>query len=122
MCWTTTNFSAMKERKASKDMIVYKVLVIEKHRFGKTRLVSPYRGFRYKPGKTYHAELGITITNYSLIINEGLHCFDNIAKAGEYANNLIKSVAIVPAIIPEGTRYYMNESMEIVTEKLKIIL
>lgn len=122
MCWVTTNLSAMKEHRASGDMRVYKVLYIKKNRFGKTRLVSPLMGFRYKPGKTYHAELGITKTAYSLIIMEGLHCFDNIARAGEYADNLMKTVVIVPAIIPEGTRYYMNESMEIVTEKLKIML
>lgn len=122
MCWTTIKPSTMKEHRASGDIRVYKVLFVKKNRFGKTKFVSPHMNFCYKSGKTYHSALGITKTNYSLVINEGLHCFYNIARAGEYAEGLVESVAIVPAIIPEGTRFYINEEMEIVTEKLKIIL
>lgn len=117
-----TNPLTMMEHIASGDMLVYKVLFVKKNRFGKTKLVSPYMNFRYKPGKIYHAELGIIEKDNTLIIHEGLHCFYSIVRAGEYAVRFIETVVVVPAIIPEGTRYYRNENMEIVTEKLKIVL
>lgn len=112
----------MREQRASIDMEVYKILSVEKSIFGKTKFISPCIGFCYKPGKVYHSKLGITQTNYSLAIDEGLHCFQNMTSAGIYADSFRRPYAIVPAIIPEGTRYYINEDGEIVTEKLKIVL
>lgn len=125
MCWTAINPSFMRECRASEDIKVYKILLVRKSIFGKIEFISPCMDFHYKPGKVYHSELGITQTNYSLIIEEGLHCFQNMTSAGIYADNLfigLEPYAIVPAIIPKGTRYYINENREIVTEKLKIVL
>lgn len=114
----------MREKTASEDMEVYKILSVRKGRFGRTKFVSPCMDFRYKPGKVYHAKLGITLTNYSLIIDEGLHCYSNIADAAMCADSFLIAgpIVIAPAIIPKGTRYYINETREIVTEKLKILL
>lgn len=122
MCWMTTHPSFMREQRASIDMEVYKILSVKKGRFGKTEFISPCMDFRYKPGRVYHSKLGITQTNYSLIIDEGLHCFQNMTSAGMYADSFGGPCAIVPAIIPKGTRYYINEDRGIVTEKLKIVL
>lgn len=112
----------MREQRASIDMEVYKILSVRKGRFGKTEFISPCMGFRYKPGRVYHSKLGITQTNYSLIIDKGLHCFRNMTNAGIYADGFRETCAIVPAITPKGTKYYVNENKEIVTEKLKILL
>lgn len=112
----------MKEHRATEDMKVYKLLLVEHGRFGKIKFISPQFGFHYKPGKIYHTELGVKQTNYSLIINEGLHCFQGMASAGMYVDNPVGTAIIVTAIIPEGARYYVNEDGEIVTDKLMIVL
>lgn len=124
MCWITTHPSFMREQRASIDMEVYKILSVRKDRFGRTKFVSPCMDFHYKLGKVYHAKLGITQTNYSLIIDEGLHCYSNMADDARYAGNFVAAgpYVVAPAIIPKGTRYYINEIGEIVTEKLKILL
>lgn len=122
MCWIATHPSFMREQRASMDMEVYKILLVRKGRFGKTEFISPCMDFHYKPGKVYHSKLGITQTDYSLTIDEGLHCFQDMPSAGVYADAFRGLCAIVPAIIPKGTRYYVNENRQIVTEKLKIVL
>lgn len=122
MCWITIRPSFMRGYRASEDIEVYKILSVRKGIFGKTEFISPCMDFHYKPGKVYHSELGITQEEYSLIIEEGLHCFQDMTSAGMYADGLGGPYVIVPAIIPEGTRYYVNENKEIVTEKLKIVL
>lgn len=122
MCWTTATHDLMKEQIAFEDMVVYKMLSIRKGKFGRTKFISPYMNFRYKPGKVYHAKLVITQTPHFLTIDEGLHCFQNLASAGRYADSYGDLCIIVPAIIPGGTKYYINERGEIITEKLKIVL
>lgn len=122
MCWSTGIHAFMKEHTAFGDMVVYKILLIRKGRFGRTKFISPYMDFCYKPGKVYHAKLGITQTPYLLTIKEGIHCFQNMASAGRYVDSYGDLYTIVPAIIPNGTRYYVNEDRKIVTEKLKIVL
>lgn len=122
MCWITTNPLHMREYRAPEDTTVYKVLRVEKGLFKRKKFVSPCIGFHYKPEKMYHVKLKITTTGHSMVIEEGLHCFKNMSSAGIYADSLIGPCAIVPAIIPKGTRYYINEDSQIVTEKLKIIL
>lgn len=112
----------MREHKAPIDITVYKILRVEKGLFKRKKFVSPCIGFRYKPEKMYHVKLKITNTGYSMVIEEGLHCFKNMSSAGIYADSLIGPCAIVTAIIPKGAEFYINEDNQIVTEKLKVII
>lgn len=60
-------------------------------------------------------------------ISEGFHCFTYRCTAERYLSKntftcIISNFVIVTAVIPEGTKYYVNERHEIVTEALKIVL
>lgn len=123
MCWSTQKHELMNRRIAVGDITVYKILKVRKNIFGKLRFHSLFhQKFTWKPGKTYHAELGKPESYFSCMeIYEGLHCFGDIKAAGFYADNSNEPVCIVPAIIPEGSYYYINENSEIVTENLRIL-
>lgn len=121
MCWTARGPKFRKELTAFNDMTVYKILRVERKRFGRTRFEPPIQEFTWKPGKTYHTKLGRTDAFLVTEINEGFHCFETMEAAGRYAACLSGGICIASATIPRGSRYYLNERHEIVTESLRIL-
>lgn len=124
----------MQAKVADKNIVVFKIVQLRGGKFGKINMFSPFYDdtFRYKLGKTYHQKITPRTEKYStgglyMEIFEGIYCLAYRNTAERYLSEnistcTISNFAIVTAIIPEGTKYYINERDEIVTEALKIVL
>jgi hypothetical protein len=114
---------------AKTDIPVFKIL--EKHGNGGFR--SPYQGMRYKLGKLYQAEIRSSATGMycsgsdrvayqheknKIFYNRGLHAYTTIdaARYGKYSG-----MYIMNAVIPAGSRYYVNKVGMVVSNQLKVI-
>ena len=132
MCWTTYVRSLTEPQYAKTDMTVCKIVRLRRKIFGRKVFEAPFylSDFKYEPNKVYYQEIegvlmGTTEEGNFLCqeINIGLHCFDSSKAAirylgGFWGYNLI----LVKAVIPEGTKYFINEHGQIVTERLKILI
>ena len=86
--------------------------------------------FKYKPNKVYYQEIRGVLRGSTeegefqyQTINIGLHCFASNEAAVRYLGGFWNyNLILVKAVIPEGTKYFINEHGEIITEKLKILI
>ena len=97
---------------ATEDIVCFKRMIPFNHNI----LITPYRDFEYKIGKTYSAEfsdkLGIGI------IEEGLHSYTNKERAKLWKTS---DEIVVKCIIPKGSIYYFNPNdEEYVSNKLYV--
>lgn len=103
MCTYIANANKLK---ATKDMVVYKIV---KKKFGK--YYAPFRDVPYKDNKIsseIEVEDGWPAT-FSYI-RKGIHSFTTLSNAIDYCNmssrQLRKKCVIVKAIVPKGSTYY----------------
>lgn len=132
MCWITYVRSFIEPQYAKTDMNVCKIVRLRRKRFGGVVFEAPFYGFgfRYKPNKVYYQEIkgilrGTTEDDEFLCqeIGIGLHCFNSDEAAIKYLNGVWDyNLTLVKAAIPEGTKYFINEFGEIITERLKILI
>ena len=132
MCWITYAKSFIEPRYAKTDMNVCKIVKLRRKWFGKRVLEAPFcgSGFKYEPNKVYYQEikgvLRVTTEEGNFLhqgIDIGLHCFGSNEAAIRYLGNFWNyNLTLVRAVIPKGTKYFINEHGEIVTERLKILI
>ena len=132
MCWITYGKSFIEPRYAETDMDVYKIVRLRRKWFGRMVFEAPFCnfGFEYKPNKVYYQEIeGVLkrITEEGNFLYQeigiGLHCFVSDKAAIRYLDSFWNyDLALVKAVIPGGTKYFINEHGEIVTERLKILI
>lgn len=132
MCWITYVRSLAEPHYAETDMKVCKIVRLRRKWFGRTVFEAPFygSGFKYKLNKVYYQEImdvfrlitGEDKFQYQTI-NIGLHCFAlNEAAIRYLAGSWNYNLILVKAVIPEGTKYFINEYGEIITERLKILI
>lgn len=118
MCWISSKTPVAKI--AKRDKVVYKetwaALASEDSQF----ILSMWKRFKYKIGETYTLPTPLEIKkrpyNWSNFkISEGFHSYNS--KKFILFTNLI----IIKCIIPAGTKYYLNEMGDVVSESIKLI-
>lgn len=131
MCWVTYARRLSEPQYAKTDMSVYKIVRLRRKRFGRVVFEAPFHlsGFTYKPNKVYYQEMEVVkkVTEEGNFlyqeISTGLHCLNSSKAATKYLGDFWSyNLIMVKAVIPEGTKYFINESGEIVTERLKILI
>ena len=131
MCWITYKSDFREPRFTETDMLVFKIVRLCRKRFGRMIFGSPFYDydFKYKPNKVYYQEIKsareVTEEDVFLFkkIDVGLHCFVSDKAAIRYLDGFWNyDLALVKAVIPGGTKYFINEHGEIVTERLKILI
>lgn len=130
MCWVTN--SKPEAHVADSDIKVYKIVTKTPC---KNIVNSLYCVYTYKIGKLYEMEeriipgLVLSGTNgKSYAIKEGFHSYATFEKAKmefeeviAYAlNPNVNMLVITECIIPEGSRYYINDGGEVVSDKIII--
>lgn len=131
MCWTgkITGF-----RIAFKDVPVIKVCYKRGDFKG---YLSKIQNYLYDLNKTEKAKLGITPSKvrkgFFFDINEGLHSYEATKFWSEWANyyNVSEYIGLISdencnyhyvvGFIPKGSIYFINDSGEIVSNKLKLV-
>lgn len=131
MCWIgkITGF-----RIAFKDVPVIKVCYKSKHISG---YLSKIRDYVYDLNKTEKARLNISHykeqKGFLLEINEGLHSYAardfwkkwtkyyNVSRIIGLINNNVNGYNYLVGFVPKGSIYFINDSGEIVSNKLKLV-
>lgn len=131
MCWITYVSSFVEPQYAETDIDVYKIVRLRRKRFGRIVFEAPFHDsdFKYKPNKVYYQEMEVVkkVTEEGDFlyqeIHTGLHCLNSSKAVTRYLGNFWNyNLTLVRAVIPKGTKYFINESGEIVTERLKILI
>lgn len=130
MCWVTN--SKPEAHFADSNIKVYKIVTKTSR---KNMVNSLYRGYTYKIGKLFEMEKRIipglvlsSANGKSYAIKEGFHSYATFAKATRKfeeiitydLNSSVNMFVIVECIIPEGSRYYINNEGEVVSDKIII--
>lgn len=137
MCWIGRTTKEVKSIFAKEDVFVYKIL---KRNIFNGSLTSPYKEMPYEVGKTYEQGINSFHNGTGFAIEEGLHFYDGdciVRNYGGYVDIYSRNternidwfpnhsceyrITICKCRIPEGTKYYINERGEIVTEKIEIV-
>lgn len=107
---------------AETDISCYKVLIKQSHR-GAGRYGSPFQPADWTLGVVKQDYLDqIPTGRYGGEINNGLHSFSSIKRAGVYtADKQLYNRKILKAVIPKGSEYYFNsDRKEYVSDRLII--
>lgn len=130
MCWITN--SKPEAHFADSDIKVYKIVTKTPR---KNMVNSLYCGYTYKIGKLFEMEEriipGLVLSGAngkSYAIKKGFHSYATFEKVKmkfeeeiTYAINPgVGMLVIVECIIPEGSRYYINNEGEVVSDKIII--
>ena len=137
MCWTT--FIRPHIQTATENIPVYKIVTKEGGFWFWSTFQSYYQNFIYKLHKIYSEKIGKICSEeanfYS--INKGIHSYHNaftkisVGKHGEiwigglngdiigyYFQSAYRNVVKVQGYIPKGSKYYLNEYGEYVSEQI----
>ena len=130
MCWIGNNSSAF-EMVAEKDIKVFKVVYVFP-----SGIYSPFRNYEYQIGKEEKSEFQIVRFLTEYMITSGLHSYSskcqihygfvghdvlspNGANIGVYRDQFPRSITcVLQCLIPKGSKYYINELGECVSNKL----
>lgn len=130
MCWIGKNNSAF-EMVAEEDIKVFKVVYT--FPFG---IYSPFRNHEYQIGKEEGADFQIVRFLTEFMITRGLHSYSskcqirygfvghdvlspNGTNIGVYRDQFPRSItSVLQCLIPKGSKYYINEHEEYVSNKL----
>lgn len=116
MCWMMHSTKTIFPNFADDDIIVYKIGFKEDNEF-----IGYFYNEHYKIGEEkYHVDINLKrtyvyddIKHYE--INEGFHSYGNNARV----NGLLKNCVIGRFIIPKGTKFFINDDKEYVSETIK---
>lgn len=103
MCFITPS-NILKAKIARRDIIAFKSVYIRTG-LKKVTIVSPVRGFEWKVGILYKANMECELLYKGKNVHAGFHCFKQKAAAKNYSGN-----TVVPIMIPKGAYYYENKS------------
>ena len=138
MCWLGSDAEA-KGRIADKDITVYKVMVKRRIINKGWELFSPFKDMKYELYQRYESVIRPIKPLTTNIIEQGLHCYsedcyiastndsnmfvfhryvDTTSLGSYYAFGDAQYPVLCEGVIPKGTKYYINDGGEIVTEKL----
>ena len=135
MCWTTSIYPHIKL--ATENIPVYKIVDKTGGFWFWSTFSSYYYGFTYKLHKTYSEKLGAIhdLRTELYAINEGIHSYHNTltkistSKYGDkWVNDFngyildnycrLGNVVKVQGYIPKGSKYYLNENGEYISEQI----
>ena len=109
-------------KEATKDIVVYKRL----NKYGKNKLISPYKGKFYQLDTEYCSKLAYENFNRAYarekeifgIVEKGLHSYTNKKEA--FSEKCSREV-ISKGIIPKGSKYYKGKWSEIASDRLILL-
>lgn len=133
MCWTSKKAEKLT---ATRNLPIYKVLEYD---IITEELYSYYYHMKYELGVLYSSDVNPYTVSGGTVINQGLHCYNINCVFGQRTDGVILCASIFePSVkfaklfndrgsykvvvarghIPTGATYYINDSGEIVTNKL----
>lgn len=108
--------------KTKEDLTVYKGVNVDWNKKDIYRVYSAVFNFSYLIGDTYFTRLGLDYTNYDIVtsVYEGFHSYMTMSlvrnsRVCEKCNGLAR------CIIPKGSKIFLSNFGEIVSNKIKII-
>lgn len=112
--------------KTKKKLRVYKGVKVNWNEEGDAESIwSPIYKFPYVIDNMYYTKLGLDYTYYdaTVLVNQGFHSYmtETLVRNSIVCNELEKCNGIAECIIPKGSKIFLSNFGEIVSNKIKII-
>ena len=122
MCWITKCNKHMEEKIAKRNINTWKIVSIKSDTDGNITFKPRYYDYKttYCLNQQYNTSIHIKdVEDWYMIIDYGIHSYSKHAiNDRRIVTQYEKGLAIMECIIPRGTKYYINEYGEYVSESI----